>query len=174
MLRRPPEARLRPDAGFTVLELMVIVAIVSIVCAIAVPAFQRIRVKSRTAAIVNDFRVFATGFQTYAVENGSWPPEAGVGVLPTGMSQSLSSAFTRTTPMGGKYNWENNQVQLFGFRPRAAIAINNAGGAPLTLTTSTINMLYALDLAIDNEVGGWSTGQFRLNGSILPLFVVEP
>lgn len=174
MLRRPPDSRLRSTAGFTVLELMVAVAVISIVMALAVPAFQKLQAKSRTAAIVNDFRVFSTAFQTYAVENGGWPPEAAIGAMPTGMSQNISTAFTRVTPMGGKYNWENNQMQLFGFRPRAAIAINSATGAPLSLTTNTINMLYALDLAIDNEVGGWSTGHFRLNGNILPLFVVEP
>lgn len=176
MLPRRPSARsrLRPVAAFTVLELMVAVAVISVVFAMAVPAFQRLQAKSRTAAIVNDFRVFATGFQTYAVEQGGWPPEAAAGVMPTGMSQNLSSAFTRVTPMGGLYNWENNQMQLFGFRPRAAIAISSTAAAPLSLTTSTINMLYALDLAIDNEVGGWSTGHFRLSSSILPLFVVEP
>jgi prepilin-type N-terminal cleavage/methylation domain-containing protein len=174
MLRRPPAFRPRSTAGFTVLELMVAVAVISIVMALAVPAFQKLQAKSRTAAVVNDFRVFSQAFQTYAVENGGWPPESSVGVMPTGMSQNISSAFTRVTPMGGKYNWENNQLQLFSFRPRAAIAINSASGSPLSLTTNTINMLYALDLAIDNEIGGWNTGHFRLNGNILPLFVVEP
>lgn len=168
----PPDSR--STRAFTVLELMVAVAIISIVFAIAVPAFQRIQAATRTAAIVNDFRVFSTGIQTYAVENGSWPPEAAVGEIPPGMSASLGIAFTRPTPMGGKYNWEASQMHLFGFRPRAAIAISSAPDAPLALNSQTINMLFALDLAIDNEVGGWNTGHFRLSGNILPLFVIEP
>lgn len=153
---------------------MVAVAIVSVISALAVPAFQKLQARTRAAAIVNDFRVFSDGIQTYALENGAYPPEAAAGVLPSGTSQSLGVAFTRVSPMGGKYNWENSQMQLFGFRPRAAIAISPAAGAPLSLTTPTINMLYALDLAIDNEVGGWNTGHFRLSSAILPLFVIEP
>lgn len=169
-----PPRPLRPAAGFTVLELMVVVAIISIIGALAVPTFQRLQTRTRAAAIVNDFRIFANGIQTYAVEHGAYPPEAAAGVIPAGTHQSLGAAFTRATPMGGKYDWENNQMQLDNFRPRAAIAISPAADAPLSLTAVTISMLYALDLAIDNEIGGWNTGHFRLSNSMLPLYVIEP
>ncbi len=170
-----PPARWRSQRGFSILELMVVVAIISFMMALAVPTFQRIQRRTRTAAIVNDFRVFTQGFLTYSVEQGGFPPEAAAGVIPTGMDSALRpTPWARPTPMGGKYNWENNQMQLFGFRPKAAVAISSAPGAPLSLNAETINMLYALDLFIDNEVNGWNTGQFRLSGAILPLYVIEP
>jgi type II secretory pathway pseudopilin PulG len=160
-----------------VLELLVAVAIISIMMALAVPTFQRIQQRTTAASIVNDFRVFAEGFQSYAIEHGIYPAEASAGVIPAGMSGRLSAtAWTRRTAMGGNYNWENNQMQLYGFRPKAAIAISSNPGAgnPLTLDSTTVNLLFALDLIIDNEIGGWNSGSFRLSGSLLPLFVIEP
>lgn len=164
----------RPRAGFTVFGLMVIVTALSIAVAIAVPALQRAQANSRVAAVAHDLREFSAGLQRYAGEQGSWPSESDAGVLPPGAGPYVGAAFTRVTPIGGKYNWENNQVQLFGSRPRAAIAISSTAGAPLSPTGETVSMLYALDLEFDNEVGGWATGHFRLNADLLPLFVIEP
>jgi type IV fimbrial biogenesis protein FimT len=48
-------ARPRPSAGFTVLELMVVVAIVAVLIAVAVPSFRDITQRNRIAAEVNSF-----------------------------------------------------------------------------------------------------------------------
>src|SRR5205823_5567383 len=106
--------------------------------------------KAKTAVIVNDFRAFATAFDGYAQEFGTWPAEAAVGVFPAGMDGRINrTAWTRITPMGGKYNWENNQLH-FGTRYKAAIAIGAAAGAPLTLDVTQLQDLeYAFDSTFD-------------------------
>jgi len=147
---------------------MMVVLIISLLALMAVPAFQRIKMKTRTSIIANDLRVFAAAFDVYAQEKGTWPPEAAPGVIPVGMEVYLrNTAWTRTTPIGGKYNWENNQLH-FGVRYRAAIAISAAPGAPLPLDAA---QLYALDQAIDD--GNLLTGNFRIGTGLNPLYVIQ-
>jgi prepilin-type N-terminal cleavage/methylation domain-containing protein len=154
--------------GFSLVEIMVAVLILSVLTMLAVPALAKVRMKARSAAIANDFRVFATAFQSYSQEHGTFPAEAAVGVIPTGMESSLqASAWTRTTPTGGKYNWENNQLHA-GTRYKAAIAITDTADAPLVLDT---NLLLELDRAIDD--GDLNTGNFRLGMNFCPLFIIE-
>src|SRR4051812_37967231 len=113
----------RNHRGFTLVEIMVVVMIISLLAAIAVPAAARIQRKARVTAVINDFRVFAAAFDAYSHQTGTWPPEVAAGAIPAGMSQYLNTtAWTRVTPMGGKYNWEFNQTH-FGTKIKAAIAI---------------------------------------------------
>jgi len=156
------------SAGFSLVELMMVVLIISLLALMAVPAFQRLKMKTRTSIIANDLRVFAAAFEVYAQEKGTWPPEAAPGVIPTGMEVYLrNTAWTRTTPIGGKYNWENNQLH-YGVRYRAAIAISAAPGAPLPLDVA---QLYALDRAIDD--GNLFSGIFRIGARLDPLYVIQ-
>ncbi|MEX2045352.1 MAG: type II secretion system protein [Opitutus sp.] len=155
--------------GFTLVELMIVVLIISMLAMLAVPAFARIQRRTKTAAIINDIRVFTAAFETYAHENGTWPAESAAGVMPTGMSSQLGgSAWGRVTPMGGKYNWESDQMH-FGTRFRAAITIASATGAPLVLD---VYQLLEFEKTLDanqNLLGG----NFRLGTGLVPLFVIQ-
>ncbi len=151
---------------------MVVVLIISVLASITVPSFQRIQLRSKTTAIVNDFRIFATAFDVYAQENGAWPAEAAVGVVPPEMVSRLNtSAWQRKTPMGGQYNWEYNQNH-FGTRYAAAIAISATASAPLKLD---VPQLTDLEHVIDgkNQIN-WLSGNFHLGTGIIPLYIVQP
>src|SRR5882757_11314167 len=71
--------------GFTLVEIMIVVVIIGLLAALAIPAFQRIQRASQNSRVVNDFRVFTQAFETYATENGNWPANVGAGVVPAGM-----------------------------------------------------------------------------------------
>lgn len=169
----PPCAGLaaRRRNGFTLVEVMVVVVIISVLASLSVPALQRIQRKAKVTAIANDFRVFAAAFDTYAQETGTWPAEVAAGAIPAVMSQRLNAAaWLRTTPMGGKYNWEYNQFNLFATN-RAAIAISAAPGAPLPLD---VNMLYDLEHTIDSKTTlDWANGSFGLGTGIVPLYIIQ-
>ena len=62
------------QAGFTLLELAVVVCIIGILAAVAIPELEKNFQNTRSSAVMNDLRVFAGAFQTYAQENGDWPP----------------------------------------------------------------------------------------------------
>ena len=63
-------------AGFTLVELMVVILIISVLAMLAVPGISRIRLRAKTAVVVSDFRTFAGAFESYAQETGGWPRSA--------------------------------------------------------------------------------------------------
>ena len=55
--------------GFTLVEIMIVVAIIALLAAIAVPGFLRARKRSQATAILNDARVIDGAVDQYAIEN---------------------------------------------------------------------------------------------------------
>ena len=55
--------------GFTLVEIMIVVAIIALLAAIAVPGFLRARKRSQATAILNDARVIDGAIDQYAIEN---------------------------------------------------------------------------------------------------------
>ncbi len=57
-------------AGFTLVEIMIVVAIIALLAAIAVPGFLRARKRSQATRILNDLRMIDSAVDQYAVETG--------------------------------------------------------------------------------------------------------
>ena len=55
--------------GFTLVEIMIVVAIIALLAAIAVPGFLRARKRSQASRIVNDLRLIDSAVDQYAIEN---------------------------------------------------------------------------------------------------------
>ncbi len=55
-------------AGFTLVEIMIVVAIIALLAAIAVPGFLRARKRSQAAKILNDLRMIDSAIDQYAIE----------------------------------------------------------------------------------------------------------
>src|SRR5260370_13139736 len=54
--------------GFTLVEIMIVVAIIALLAAIAVPGFLRARKRSQASRILNDLRMIDSAVDQYAVE----------------------------------------------------------------------------------------------------------
>ena len=56
--------------GFTLVEIMIVVAIIALLAAIAVPGFLRARKRSQASKIINDLRMIDAAVDQYAIETG--------------------------------------------------------------------------------------------------------
>src|SRR5688572_24106636 len=55
-------------AGFTLVEIMIVVAIIALLAAIAVPGFLRARKRSQASKVLNDLRLISSAMDQYAIE----------------------------------------------------------------------------------------------------------
>jgi len=77
--------------AFTLIELLIVVAIIAILAAIAVPNFLEAQIRGKFARAVSDMRTLATGVEAYAVDNNRYPPNNAV--------NNWSTPFQITTPI---------------------------------------------------------------------------
>ena len=57
-------------AGFTLVEIMIVVAIIGVLAAIGIPSFLRARTRSQATACINNLRQIETAVQQVAIEKG--------------------------------------------------------------------------------------------------------
>src|SRR4051794_38951088 len=58
----------KAQKGFTLVEIMIVVAIIALLAAIAVPGFLRARKRSQASRILNDLRMIDSAVDQYAIE----------------------------------------------------------------------------------------------------------
>ena len=63
----------RNQKGFTLIELMIVIAIIGILAAIAIPQFASYRAKSFNTASVSDIRNIRTDLEAYYAEWQAYP-----------------------------------------------------------------------------------------------------
>ena len=56
-------------AGFTLVEIMIVVAIIALLAAIAVPNFLRSRKRSQATQVLEDLRIIDSAIDLYSIEN---------------------------------------------------------------------------------------------------------
>lgn len=146
---------------------MVVVVIVGLLAAMSLPAYRRITMRSKTAAVASDLRSYSTAFITYSLQNGRWPENAGPRVIPNGMTGALPNGFSMKSPIGGVYKW-NFGVSADGRDATAAIIIETADG-------ETISDDAELREMIDREMddGDLTTGAVQLGSTNSLVFIIE-
>ena len=63
-----PSKQYRSRAGFTLVEIMIVVAIIALLASIAVPGFMRARKRSQATRVLNDLRLIDNAIDQYAIE----------------------------------------------------------------------------------------------------------
>ena len=67
----------KDKAAFTLIELLIVVAIIAILAAIAVPNFLEAQVRSKVAVVYSDFRTVKTALESYRVDYNNYPHDYG-------------------------------------------------------------------------------------------------
>lgn len=111
-------------SAFTVVELMLVVAIIALLAVLALPSFLRARQRTQNAKFVNALRVVSGAFDTYAMEHNGYPADVNRAIVPPGMAPYFNPSFdfTAPTPIGGLWDWDKDN---FGFK--AGLSVVNPG-----------------------------------------------
>lgn len=151
---------MKRNAGFTVVELMIAVAIIADICIIALPSYDRARRSAQNARFASDLRVATAAFEMYAAENSRYPAEAAVGQLPPSMDQYLRGVnWGGINSIGGRWDWDYNQGYC-----TAAVCVE------LSIDADPLQMV-DIDTRVDNGI--LSTGVFRERSARRYAFIIE-
>lgn len=60
----------RRSKGFTLVEIMIVVVIIGLLAAMAIPAFQKVRQSSQDKAVLNNVRQLSAAADQFFLENG--------------------------------------------------------------------------------------------------------
>lgn len=60
-------------SAFTLIELLIVVAIIAILAAIAVPNFLEAQTRAKTSRVAAELRTLATALETYAIDHARYP-----------------------------------------------------------------------------------------------------
>jgi len=138
-MRTPATVR----SAFTLIELLIVVAIIAILAAIAVPNFLEAQTRAKVSRLVSDFRAFKVGLESYRVDTNKLPegdfPQTGAkaGVLGVGMYRlttpiayltSINKSPFREDKIGADPN--NPKYAVVNVHPLYVRAVTFTGGDP--------------------------------------------
>jgi len=99
-------------AAFTLVEIMIVVAIIGLLAALAIPGFVKARKQSQGKRIVNDARLMDGAIDQWALENGKKDGDA---VVTSEAATYLKSGWKDTDLLNNAYTVNavgTNQVQI--------------------------------------------------------------
>ncbi len=147
---RHPGPKARGAAGFTLVELLIVVIILGVLAAVVIPTMGGVTDDTRITAFATEMSVLADAAERYQVVEDSSLPDTSSGVWPTEWDGYIrQDQFEAPTPLGGVWDTELNSFGVVS----AVGAHFNGGDVPADAD------LAAVDLMMDD--GDITTGKVR-------------
>ena len=123
--------------GFTLVEIMIVVAIIALLAAIAIPNLLRAKMTSNDALAKATLRAMSTAAESYGTaNNGNYPGDEAslTGATPP----FLNSAYCANSPLAG-YNYSCAVMSTAGYTFTATpIAVGSTGSTCLLYTSRCV------------------------------------
>jgi prepilin-type N-terminal cleavage/methylation domain-containing protein len=155
-----PAANLRKKLGFTMIEVLTTLMVMSVVVRMGIPNLQEVRIKAEAAQVAGDFDAVSHAVTGFQADHNRWPEEYGAGQVPPDLVEHLPPGFSFQK---GRYqlDWENLSLPS---------GIPGNPDARAILGVSIVTQDRALGAALE-ELLGSSRAHFSLAGSYT--FVLE-
>ncbi len=89
---------------------MIVVAVLGVLVAIAMPAFAKSRMSAQNGAYIANLRAAKNAFLQYCIERGNYPADSTPGIVPAGMEPYLGRfPWTAVNSLGGRWDWDYRQ-----------------------------------------------------------------
>jgi type IV pilus assembly protein PilA len=139
MLARPPKKR---EAGFTLIELMIAIAIIGVLAAIAVPAFSNYLARARVSEAIQYAESCKTGYIEFYATRGTLPTTVSEANCPSVTTNNVASVTISTNP------------------PSIQVTLSGAGSALPTAIQSNVIVLQPLTSAGARMTAGQTIGNW--------------
>lgn len=118
--------------GFTLIELMIVVAIIGILAALAIPAYQDYTARAQMSEAVELLSGTKTPLAEFFADKGRWPSSGSLGEL---VGNTGPGKYTGTLTITGGANTSTTAVTV--------TATMAASGANASILTKTVNIISA-------------------------------
>lgn len=118
------------EQGFTLVEIMIVVAIIALLAVIAIPALLHQKMKANDAMAKSTLRVISTAAESYYTANGSYPTN----------EASLNMAYCAKSQNSGLLGYVYNcEMSSTGYTITATpVSVGHTGSTVETITTGGV------------------------------------
>lgn len=117
--------RTRSPEAYSILEIMIVVAIIGLLVALGMPAFVKARKTTQAQRILNDVRQLDTAICQWALENGKQDGDLIVG-NETVLSTYLKAAWPTSDMLGNNYRIGNVGTNQIAISPLTKSALDGS------------------------------------------------
>jgi len=104
--------RSKPSRGYTLLELLVAIAVIGILVATAIPLYGRYKEKARIVQVYTDLKEIQLGIELLATDTEQWPGPNDVGKIANQEVWDLNAGTAGLVATNGGFpNWDGPYMQ---------------------------------------------------------------